>query len=116
MKPPRIESYQFGQITIDGHEYSKDVIILPDRVISNWWRRSGHRLILDDLKEVLDSPPRILVIGRGSASRMQVPNQTVRALESGGIEVQSLPTQEACTLYNQLRSQDKTAAALHLTC
>jgi len=116
VKPPRIEAYHFGHVTIDGLEYHKDVIILPDRVISNWRRRSGHSLIMDDLKEILASPSKILVIGRGASSRMNVPNQTVCALESGGIEVQSLPTMEACTLYNRLRDRGNTAAALHLTC
>lgn len=116
MKSPRIEGYRFGYINIDGQEYHKDVIILPNRVISNWRRRSGHSLSVDDLKEIMGTPPNILVIGRGSVSRMQVPNETLRALESGGIKVKSLPTKEACTLYNQLRVQGNVAAALHLTC
>ena len=70
---PKIDSYQFGTIKIDGVEHHKDVIILPDRVISGWWRKSGHNLHPDDLKDVLDNPPEILIIGRGSDSRMQVP-------------------------------------------
>ena len=116
MKPPRIEGYHFGYIKIDGCEYHKDVIILPDRVISNWRRKSGHSLYTDDLKEIMDIPVNILVIGRGSVSRMQVPNETLHALESGKIEVKSLSTKEACRLYNQLRDQGNVAAALHLTC
>jgi hypothetical protein len=29
MSSPRIESYRFGRIVIDGHPYSKDLLILP---------------------------------------------------------------------------------------
>jgi hypothetical protein len=44
MIPPKIDSYKFGRIVIDGQAYSRDVIILPDRVIRDWWRDSGHIL------------------------------------------------------------------------
>ena len=116
MVVPKIDGYQFGTIKIDGVEYHKDVIILPDRVISGWWRKSGHNLHQDDLTEVLDNPPEILIIGRGSASRMQVPEQTLHAIKSVGIDVRALPTKQACSLYNELREQCRVAAALHLTC
>ncbi|OQY18037.1 MAG: hypothetical protein B6I35_13630 [Anaerolineaceae bacterium 4572_32.2] len=49
MSTSQIESYRFGRIIIDGQTHSKDVIILPDRVIENWWRQEGHALHLDDL-------------------------------------------------------------------
>jgi len=51
---PRIEHYDFGRIVIDEVSFNKDVILLPDRIISNWWRKEGHRLCMDDIKEVLD--------------------------------------------------------------
>ena len=116
MNTPKIESYRFGYIRIDGIEHHKDVIILPDRVISNWWRSEGHSLHKNDLQEVFEGCPEILVIGRGSVSRMKVPKETEDALTSAGIEVKSMPTKEACSYYNQLRVQRKTAAAMHLTC
>lgn len=116
MKSPRIEDYQFGYICIDGQEYNKDLIILPDKIVTNWWRKSGHNLSIDDLKEVFNAAPEILVIGRGSVSRMEVPNDTINALVAAEIEVKSLPTKEACEFYNKLRDQRVVATALHLTC
>jgi len=35
-----IESYSFGQMVIDGQEYTSDLIIFPDRINSSWWRNS----------------------------------------------------------------------------
>jgi hypothetical protein len=50
----RIEHYEFGQIVVDGQEERRDLIILPDRVVRDWWRQDGHVLILEDLDEVVD--------------------------------------------------------------
>jgi hypothetical protein len=43
----RIDHYEFGRIIIDGREETKDLIILPDRVVRNWWRQEGHALVVD---------------------------------------------------------------------
>jgi hypothetical protein len=43
---PRIEGYRFGHVVIDGDEQKRDVIVLPDRVLMDWWRADGHRLVL----------------------------------------------------------------------
>jgi hypothetical protein len=116
MTPPFINRYSFGSIQIDGEEYNKDVIILPDRIIKNWHRITGHELDLTDLKAVIETPPEILVIGTGSVGRMKVPDRTKAALKYAGIKFYSLPTKEACNKYNQLREKSQTCAALHLTC
>lgn len=116
MSIPKIDHYRFGQITIDGMKYSKDVIIYPERVQVNWWRESGHSLSINDLTDVLASPPEVLVVGRGSASRMAVPAETIAALQAAGIEVIAQPTGEACQTYNQLANTRHVAAALHITC
>jgi hypothetical protein len=31
-----IEAYRFGRIDIDGHAYTSDVIITPERVVDTW--------------------------------------------------------------------------------
>jgi len=116
MSTPKIESYRFGQIVIDGKAHNKDVIILPDRVVTNWWRESGHSLSLADLKAVFDAAPEVLVVGQGANSQMKIPKETVKALERAGIEVITLPSGEAWKKYTQSRSTGSVAAALHLTC
>jgi len=116
MTPPRIESYQFGEIVIDGQRYTRDVIITPDRVQTNWWREEGHNLVMADLEDVLGEPPAVLVVGQGAHGRMVVPEETRRELEAMGIEVIVQPSDDACQSYNRLREQSVTVAALHLTC
>jgi len=116
MSIPRIQSYSFGEIIIDGRRYSSDVIVYPDRVDSQWWREEGHLLSPADIWEVLQTPPEVLVIGQGSAGRMDVPVETRRQLQDAGTEVIAEPTEQACRTYNRLRGRRRVVAALHLTC
>jgi hypothetical protein len=113
---PRIESYHFGEIVIDGQKYSSDVIIYPDRIVDQWWRRKGHLLQLSDLGKILEHPPDVLVIGQGSVSRMDVRAETQTALQQAGIEVIVQSTTQACKTYNSLCGKRQVVAALHLTC
>lgn len=116
MSAPRIDSYRFGHIVIDGQAYDQDVIILPDRVLGGWWRREGHVLHPDDLHAVFKAIPELVVVGQGAYGRMAVPPETRQALQAAGIELVAASTEEACRTYNQLREQRVVAAALHLTC
>jgi len=111
----RLEEYRFGRLLVDGREESRDVIVLPDRVVREWWRRDGHALVLDDLAGVLDELPERLVVGTGAYGRMHPEPQTLAALAARGIEVETLPTAEAVQRYSELDPR-QTAAALHLTC
>jgi hypothetical protein len=116
MSRPRIDSYQFGRIQIDGRVYTKDVIILPERVVPNWWRESGHSLVMADFEGVLEDLPPTLVVGKGASERMSVPRETRERLGERGITVLALPTDEACERYNEMREEAEVGAALHLTC
>jgi hypothetical protein len=116
MSSPHIDSYSFGEIVIDGQAFTKDLIMLPERLLSNWWRRTGHSLSVKDLKDVFDAHPDILLIGQGAYSRMQVPDQTKQTLEKAGIEVIAQSSHAACKLYNELRLEKRVALAIHLTC
>jgi hypothetical protein len=110
-----IEDYDFGRIVVDGAEHGRDLIILPDRVVPDWWRKQGHSLVLDDLDEVIDELPAHLVVGTGAYGRMEPDAQTIEELTDRGIEVEILRTGDAVARYSEL-DPGRTAAALHLTC
>jgi hypothetical protein len=112
---PRIEGYRFGHVVVDGEEQARDVIVLPDRVVTDWWRADGHRLVLSDLDDVLDELPTRLLVGTGAYGRMRPDPETLEQLRERGIEVETLPTGEAVHRYGELDPR-RTAAALHLTC
>jgi hypothetical protein len=112
---PRIEGYDFGRIMVDGKELTRDVIILPDRLVTNWWRADGHRLALAALDDVVGELPDQLVIGTGAHGQMRPDPETLEQLRQRGVEVEALPTGDAVRRYGE-RDPRRTAAALHLTC
>lgn len=112
-----IDSYQFGEIVIDGASYSSDCIILGDSVQSNWWRKQGHSLSAEDLKTVIAAKPSVLVVGCGASGLMEVPDQTQRVLQKHNIRLEALDTHKAVQKFNELSEAGvNVAAALHLTC
>ncbi|MGD8623700.1 MAG: MTH938/NDUFAF3 family protein [Anaerolineae bacterium] len=116
MGVPEIKNYRFGEIVVDGETHSKDLIILPDRVVGGWWRESGHTLQAADLEAVFEAGPEVLVVGRGAYGRMRVPDETKRTIEEQGIKLIAHRTKEAVETYNEMRTRQAVAAALHLTC
>jgi hypothetical protein len=111
-----ISSYDFGHIVIDGKRYSSDLIVYPDRVKAGWWREEGHRLQMEDLEEVLEAKPEVLVVGTGYYGELMVPSETRKQVESRGIELIIQKTAEACQVFNYIIESKKVVAVLHLTC
>jgi len=112
----KIEHYSFGKIIIDGKTYTSDVIIFPGRVDSSWWRKEGHSLHTEDLKDVINAKPELLIVGTGHSGAMVVPEGTISYLRSKGIEINIVRTEKAVELFNKLPKDKKVVAALHLTC
>jgi len=111
-----IDSYDFGRIVINGRTYTSDVIIFPNRVKDEWWRREGHRLHIEDIEEVIEERPEVLVVGRGYSGLMEVPKEIADYLRSRRIELIAEDTKKASEIYNKLSKSKKIVAALHLTC
>jgi len=87
-----IGAYQFGRIDVDGHAYTSDVIITPERVVDTWWRKEGHKLAVADLADIVAAKPDIVVVGTGYFGRMAVSEEAHRYLEAQGIRVRAART------------------------
>jgi hypothetical protein len=111
----RIDAYEFGRIVVNGQQERRDLIIVPGRVVRNWWRRQGHALVLEDLHDVLDELPERLVIGTGAFGQLRPDPAALDSLRARGVQVEVLPTAQAVQRYGEL-DPARTAAALHLTC
>ncbi|RJR34268.1 MAG: hypothetical protein C4567_15805 [Deltaproteobacteria bacterium] len=112
----RIDSYDFGQIVIDGRTYRQDLLIWPGHIKSDWWRAEGHLLQIPDVFEALSAALQVLVVGQGAYGRMEVDRELAAYLRDQGIELVARPTREACLAINQMPEGRSWAAALHLTC
>ncbi|MHA1396935.1 MAG: Mth938-like domain-containing protein [Candidatus Heimdallarchaeaceae archaeon] len=112
-----ITKYSFGRMIVNEMKYNKDLIVFPDEIKTNWWRKEGHKLCLEDLSILKEKQPKILILGTGSLGLMKVPDEVIEKLKEMGIEVYAFKTQEAVEKYNEIAQQGKkVAGAFHLTC
>lgn len=111
-----IESYTFGRMEIKGEAYTSDLILFPDRINDSWWRKTGHKLSLQDIDDVLQENPEVLVIGTGFYGIMEVEEEVKEAAQSKGITLIIEKTENAVQCYNEIASEKKTIGAFHLTC
>lgn len=111
-----IEAYKFGEIVISGKTYQSDVIVYPNHVDSQWWRKQGHMLEPDDIRHVIDARPDVIVFGIGQPGFMEVSEKTMAEMNKLNIEAIIMPTDQACKEYNRIAQNRKAIACLHLTC
>jgi hypothetical protein len=92
----RIDAYQFGRIVADGQQQTQDLIVLPNRVVRNWWRQDGHSLVLDDLQDILEELPEQLLIGTGAHGQLHPDHAALDQLQARGITVETCPPPRRC--------------------
>ena len=112
-----IEKYSFGKIVVNGVIYTNDIKIIQGTVIPEWWRKNGHQVGMDGVKDILDSQPNILVIGKGKYGMMKLTPSLRDRLGNDGIELIEKRTSESTKIFNQLYKEGKNVSAgFHLTC
>lgn len=113
----RIDEYAFGRIVIDGKEYRADVIVDNEKVRPNWWRKEGHKLQLEDIRDVVEEvSPEVVVVGRGKFGMMRVAKEVEDYLRQRGIELRASHTGAAVEEFNRLVGSKRVLGAFHLTC
>jgi hypothetical protein len=113
-----IKKCSFGAMVIDDKTYTSDLIIYPDGSVSdNWWRSSGHRLTLEDIRDLLIAEPEVIVAGTGIYGRMQLNADVQSVLITRGIELIAGRTESAAEQFNRLKQTSRqVGGCFHLTC
>lgn len=111
-----IDFYDFGRMVVSGREYKSDLIILPKRIISPWWRQEGHRLGLQDLEAVFADKPKHLLVGTGYIGLMKVAEEVKTYARTHNILLKIAKTGDAVNAFNQLPDKTEAVGAFHLTC
>ena len=113
----KIEGFQFGRITVDGQLYTNDLKVCGNRVIYPWWRKSGHRVEFEDVRDLVEAGPEIIVLGQGDPGNMKAAKELKEYLQDRGISLYEIPTREAVQEYVRLAEQGREVClGLHLTC
>jgi len=116
-----ISHYSFGNLTFKEKTYNKDLIIIKtpseEKILSNWWRKEGHRLQVEDLEEVWKNPVEFLIVGTGAYGVMKVDPEVEKKAKELNIKVEIYQTDKAVKRFNELYSSNTSVAgAFHLTC
>ena len=112
-----IENYASGRIIVNHITYHQDLKIIHGQVVDNWWRKTGHRVDVNDMKDVLDASPDIVVIGTGYAEMMRVSDDLTSETHRRNINLIAENTNKAVQTFNDLFSKGKNVSgAFHLTC
>lgn len=74
-------------------------------------------LSAEDLDDVVEVKPQVLVVGCGAYSVMEISDRAREVLEQNAIKLEAMDTAQAVRRFNELSEAGaQVAAALHLTC
>lgn len=112
-----IERFSFGTITVNSQTYHSDIKIIKGDVVPDWWRNSGHTVDVDDVHDILQTKPDILVIGKGAPGQMRVTNALKEYAATHGFELIEEKTATAIDTFNRLVKEGKiVAGGFHVGC
>jgi len=112
-----IEEYTSGRIIVNHKTYHQDLKIVQGQVLDNWWRKTGHRVDVNDMEDVLSASPDIIVIGTGYAENMRVSQGLLSETRQRNIKLIAEDTYQAVKTFNDLLYRGKNVSgAFHLTC
>lgn len=112
-----IDKFSFGTITVNGQTYNSDIKIIKGDVVQDWWRTSGHTVDVDDVHDILQTKPDILVIGRGAPGYMRVTGALREYAANHGCELIEEKTTTAIDTFNRFVKEGKNVAGgFHVGC
>lgn len=112
-----IDLFEFGSMVIDGRRYNSDLIIFPDGLVRDGWRRSrGHVLTRTDVQTLVEAGPEVIMAGTGLYGRMQPEPNLEKTLRKMGIQFKAGPNDQAVAWYNDRSASLKVGACFHLSC
>jgi hypothetical protein len=112
-----IEKYTSGRIIINNKTYHQDLKIIKGQVVDSWWRKTGHLVDVNDMDDVLNASPDIIVIGTGYAENMRVSEDLTSETRHRDITLVAEDTYKAVQTFNELFSKGKNVSGVfHLTC
>ena len=117
---PKVLSYTWGQLDIEGFGQFKDAKLYPGGARKWDWNETGTNhtpgIQLTDAEELLQHGAQVVILTRGVLGSLKVPAETITALEARGITVHVARTPKAIDLYNQLREKEPVGILIHSTC
>ncbi|MDP1897264.1 MAG: Mth938-like domain-containing protein [Sulfurimicrobium sp.] len=107
-------AYDVDFVAVNGKRYEHSLIVLPERVISEWQPLAPDVMTAEHFSALAELELEILLLGTGPRLRFPSP-RLMHALAQQGIGLETMDTFAACRTYNILAAEGrKVAAALIL--
>ena len=110
----KINSSQFGSITVDDVTYNHDIYIFPSGKVEK--REYGHTFTKDQVEHALKEKPDAVFIGKGTSGVASLSGDARALLEKEGIEIIEAETPDIRDKFNEFTKTKKVAAIIHVTC
>lgn len=112
-----IESFSFGKMVIHGTTYRTDLIVCHNDVKSDWWRKKGHEMCVEDIQTFIEAyRPKTIIVGTGKFGLMKILPETEAYLRSISVDLFAEKTDSAVAAYNRRSPSEMVLGAFHLTC
>lgn len=105
-----IHAYSNTELVVGELRFSGSIIILPERIISDWRPRATEQLQASDFEVLLELQPDLVLLGTGERQQFP-PSYLYSCLTGAGIGMEIMTTPAACRTYNILISEGRRAAA-----
>lgn len=103
-------AYGEGFVTVNHEKYEKNLILLPESIISEWSTATPATLDFADMSKLLGLGVEIILLGTGKSLRFP-PGALVRPFAPAGIGLEVMDLQAACRTYNILAAEGRKVAA-----
>ena len=111
-----IDEHKFGSFTIDGKSYLGDIKILGSKV-RYWETRKKHKLMFEDVRELLEENPEVIIIGTGNSGYLEVAPEIRDLILARRIHLFIEKNEHAVKRYNESLIQNKKVVGIfHATC
>ena len=102
--------YGTGYVLVNRQRHEKSVVVLPDRIITDWAATSFEALAAPHLETLVGLGLEIILLGTGNTLRFP-PAEVLRPLIEAGIGLEVMDVQAACRTFNILVAEERRVAA-----
>jgi len=103
-------AYGDDYVAVNHEKHTKNLILLPERLIAEWSSATIETLSESDMQALLALKTEIILLGTGKRLRFP-PGQLLRPFAPAGIGLEVMDLQAACRTYNILAAEGRVVAA-----
>ena len=105
-----IRLYESGRIMVREDSYRSSLIVLPDRLITDWPPQRFADLTAEHIRTLATLNCEVLLLGTGRQLRFPPP-VVLAPLAAAGVGLEVMDTGAACRTYNILMAEGRQVAA-----